>query len=56
MNYKNMWEKLEKYVKGNLLYYKQGDMCSIQESVEGEKQWGEMKAKMDEIKKEEKEK
>lgn len=52
MNYKNMWEQLEKYVDGNIKYYKDGSMCSIQESIQGEKQWGEMKAKMEEIKKE----
>jgi len=53
MNYKNMWKELEKCVEDNINYYKDGDMCSIQESIWGQASWEEMKAKMEEIKKKE---
>lgn len=43
------WEKLKAYAKANLQHYQNGSMCSIAESVNGEKAWEEVIVLMEKL-------
>ena len=48
-NYETRWKALKEWVKSSRDYYRNGTLCSMAESVNGERDFAEILGKMKEI-------